>query len=169
LISYPKEGENLKDEGEGYLSAERIIALKSMAHNSYTNIAALKARSVPPPTGGTPALEPGWTFMKTMMRDFGITDDEIEQLIGVQPSYWAQMDILTKKIYQHPNFYTNLYSKPVNVDRMSVTLDAIKLMQMRDYYNSAQRREMLNSALLETELIAGNHYSRSASRILFPN
>jgi len=165
-INYPTDPGSLKSKRKGYLDTQRVIALKSIAHNSYTNIASLKARAETPPAGST--VEPGWTFMKTLMRDFGITDAEIEQMIGVQPSYWAQMDVLTKKIYQLPNFYTNLYDKPVNVDRMSATLDAIKLMQMRDYYNSYKRSEMLNSALLETELVRGNHYSRAEAATLFP-
>lgn len=164
-ISYPAD-KSLQKKEQGYLSTQRVIALKSLAHNSFTNIASLKARAVTPPAGG-PAIEPGWTFMKTMIRDFGITDAEVEQMIGVQPSYWAQMDVLTKKIYQDPDFYTNLYDKPVNVDRISVTLDAIKLMQMRDYFSSVQRREMLSSALLETELVRGNHYSQAESGLLF--
>jgi len=165
-ISYPVDEATFKEKGRGYLNAQRVIALKSVAHNSYTNIASLKARSETPPSGSS--IEPGWTFMKTLMREFGITDAEIEQMVGIQPSYWAQMDILTKKMYQLPNFYTNLYDKPVNVDRMDVTLDAIKLMQMRDYYNSLQRREMLNSAMIETELVRGNHYSRAVASVLFP-
>ena len=162
-MEYGAEGKELSEQGTAYLDAQRVIALKNMAHNSYTNLASLKARAATPAAG----VEPGWTFMKTLMRDFGIGDDEIEQLIGVEPSYWAQMEVLTKKIYQLPNFYTNLYDKPANVDRIDATLDAIKLMQMRDYYKSVQRREMLNSAMLETELINGNHYSRARSGTLF--
>ncbi len=165
-----QDDRQLKNQRVGFLDAKRVIALKNIAHNSYTNLAALKASAAPlppAPPGVGGMVEPGWTFMKTLMRDFGITDLQIEQLIGVQPSYWAQMDVLTKKLYQLPDFYTNLYDKPVNVDRIGVTLDAIKLMQMRDYYQSVQRREMLNSAMLETELVRGNHYSRSEAGLLF--
>lgn len=168
-IKHEEDDQKFKKRKIGFLEAQRVIALKNMAHNSYTNLAALKARSaaVAPAAGGGAVVEPGWTFMKTLMLDFGISEAEIEQMVGVQPSYWAQMDILTKKIYQLPSFYTNLYDKPVNVERIGVTLDAIKLMQMRDYYTSFQRREMLNSALLETELVRGNHYSRAESAVLF--
>ena len=159
------DNEALVEKSAGFLDARRVIALKNVAHTSYTNLVGLKSRSEPVPPGG--GVEPGWTYMKTLMRNFGITDDEIETMVGVQPSYWAQMDILTKKMYQLPSFYTNLYDKPANVERMSVTLDAIELMQMRDQYDSLLRREMLNSALLETELVRGNHYNDVESRLLF--
>lgn len=149
----------IPEQAVGFLDARRVIALNSMAHSSYTKLASLKA-SAPVPAA---SVEPGWAYMKTLMRDFGISDDDIGVLMGERPSYWAQMEVLTKKIYQDPNFYTNLYDKPANVDRISASLDAIKLMQMRDHYNSVLRREMLTSGLLETELVNGNHYSRAGS------
>ena len=158
--------ELLSGKKPGFLDARRVVALKNVAHNSYTSLVGLKARAEELPTGAT--VEPGWTHMKTLMRDFGLSDDNIETMLGEQPSYWAQMEVLTKKIYQLPNFYTNLYDKPVNVDRIGVTLEAIKLMQMRDEYDSMLRREMLGSALLETELVRGQHYSDPESRLLFP-
>ena len=73
-------------------------------------------------------------------------------MLGQNPSYYAQMDVLTKKIYQNPNFYTSLYDKPTNVRRIGVSMDAISLMQMRDQYESALRKEMLLSLMLEQEL-----------------
>ena len=140
----------------GFKDMRRLIALNSIAHNSYTNLTSLKSRAEEPAGN----LEPGWMFMKTMMRDFGIPDDEIETMLGEYPSYWAQMEVLTKKMLQHPDFYTNLYDKPNNVERMAVALEAIRLMQMRDYYNSMTRKEMLSAAQLETELVNSGSYSR---------
>ena len=139
----------LRDKQKEYTDARNILALNNIAHNSYATLASMKGAADIPDNN----VEPGWMFMKTMMRDFGITDDEIEQWVGQQPSYWAQMDILTKKMYQSPNFYTNLYDKPVNVERIGVALDAIRLMQMRDHYTSSLRREMVNSAMVKAEMI----------------
>lgn len=68
------------------------------------------------------------------------------------PSYDAQMEILTKKIYQNPNYYTGLMDKPANVTRAQAAQMAIRLMQRRDLYNVMIRREMLLSQLLETRL-----------------
>ena len=90
--------------------------------------------------------------MKTLMRDFGVSDTEIESMIGVQPSYWAQMDVLTKKMYQLPSFYTNLYDKPENVRRMVAAMTAIKSMQDWQITEAIKRREMLTSILLELKI-----------------
>ena len=92
--------------------------------------------------------------MKSFLREFDFADDaEIHAYLGERPSYYAQMEVLTKKLYQHPNFYTNLYDKPVNVDRMGVAMDALSLMNQRDRYDSMLRREMLNAMLIEESLI----------------
>lgn len=124
-----------------------IMAMSSIAHNSFATIVAMKAKA-PEPT----IQDPGWAYMKTMMREFGLRDQEIAQLIGKNPSYFAQMEILTKKMYQNPDFYTNLYDKPVNVSRMSASMEAIGLMQGRDHFDAALRREMLFSAMIEEQL-----------------
>ena len=101
------------------------------------------------------AEQSGWSFMKSFMRDFGLSDTEIIDTLGERPSYYAQMEVLTKKLYQSPDFYTNLYDKPANIDRISASMEAIKLMQMRDWFHAATRREMLASLLVE-EGLAGH-------------
>lgn len=158
LLQYP-DPERIDDNAPGYMDAQRVIALNSIAHSSFTNIASMKSRAAEATAGN----QPGWAFMKILMRDFGISDPDIETMIGEEPSYWAQMEVLTKRMYQLPDFYTNLYDKPVNVERMGVALDAIKLMQMRDHYNSALRREMLSSAQLETELMNSKQYNQATT------
>lgn len=112
----------------------------------------------------------GWAYMKAMFREFGIVDtdgngdgdtvdpqdftveEQIDVILGERPSYYAQMEVLTKKIYQHPNFFTNLYDKPANVDRIGASLDAIHLMNQRDRFESMLRREMVSAILVEHEL-----------------
>jgi hypothetical protein len=97
-------------------------------------------------------IKTGGAHLKAFLRDFGMTEEQIDQMYGANPSYYAQMEILSKTIYQHPNFYTNLYDKPVNVDRINAAMTAIRLMQLRDRYDSQQRREMLMAALMEGSL-----------------
>lgn len=143
-----------------YARARSLRALNNLAHSSFSHLVAMKARGPNPPAGVTP----GWAYMKTLMRELmsasnppagggSAIDRNIEQMIGENPSYYAQMDILTKKIFQNPNFYTNLYDKPVNVDRINASLEAISMMQMRDHYLASLRREMLLSGLVENQLI----------------
>ena len=143
----PKGEKEVKKFGSLYQEIRRQIAMRNVAHNSYTNIVAEKSRAA----DGS-GKNSGWNFMKALMKDFGLSDKEINTILGEYPSYYAQMDILTKKMYQSPNFYTNLYDKPVNIRRNSVSMEAIKLMQMRDHYNAALRREMLLSMMIEQEI-----------------
>jgi hypothetical protein len=62
------------------------------------------------------------------------------------------MELLTRKMYQNPTFYAALYTKPANVERTAAAMEAIKLMQDRDRFEAALRREMLLSVLLELKL-----------------
>jgi hypothetical protein len=130
-----------------YMNARQVFAIASVAHNSFIEIAAMKARSDP----GL-GKESGWNYMKSLMREFGLKDEEIHKYLGDYPSYYAQMEILTKKMYQSPDFYTNLYDKPVNVRRILASMDTLRVMQQRDQLDSRLRQEMLNSLLVEEAL-----------------
>ena len=140
--------ENMKENAHAYRKARNLMALNTIAHNSFAHIVGMKSEMPDP----APGVTPGWAHMKTMMREFGVSDDDIALLLGRNPSYYAQMDVLTKKVYQNPDFYTNLYDKPVNVDRIMASMDAIQLMQMRDHYEGMLRREMLSSAMIKEAL-----------------
>lgn len=150
----------LEDNKQYYMRARALRALNNLAHNSFSHYVAMKSKAPDPPAGVTP----GWAYMKTLMREMispenpppgtgSAIDRNIERMIGENPSYYAQMDILTKKIFQNPNFYTNLYDKPANIDRINASLEAISIMQMRDHYLASLRREMLMSGLIENQII----------------
>lgn len=112
----------------------------------------------------------GWAYMKALMMEMGITGidtngdgdvldaaditvgEQIDEMLGERPSYYAQMEVLTKKIYQTPDFYTNLYDKPANVERIGASIDAIALMNQRDRYETLLRQEMLTALLVEENL-----------------
>lgn len=130
------------------LSSRNIIAKYNIAHNSFAAIVGMKSSP-----DNVLAVASGPAHMKSFLRDFGLSDPDIEEFMGTNPSYYAQMDFITKKIYQHPNFYTALYDKPANVDRVNVSLEAFQLMQGRDHYESMLRQEMLISMLVEQEIM----------------
>jgi len=136
-----------------YQDARSLMAMRSVAHNSFAHYVAMKASGPKDPTlnGGSsdPRAAP---YLRALMREMGVGDDEIQQLLGDNPSYYAQMEILTKKIYQNPDFVTNLYDKPTNVRRIRAAMEAIRLMQDRDIHEALQRREMLISMILELKL-----------------
>ncbi len=130
--------------------ARSIFAMRGVARNSYGHLVGMRSAGSGL-TGG---------FMNTLMREMAIPDNEILNILGADPaasmgdklSYFAQMEVLTKKMYQNPNFYTNLYDKPANVERMGATLQAIQLMHDREKFEASLRREMLISILLEARL-----------------
>jgi len=65
----------------------------------------------------------------------------------------ATLEMLTKKIYQRPEFYVELYESPTNVKRRSVAMQAISVMMDRDIYLSYVRAEQIMAVLLETKLL----------------
>lgn len=124
-----------------------ILAKRSVAQNSFNAIIGLKSE-------GTPSsVDLGENHMSVVMRQLGMNDDdEIRQYLHDRPSYYAQMELLTKKLYQTPQFYTNLYDKPANIDRTRAAMRAIGLMQNMDMYNSRLRNEMLLAVMTELEI-----------------
>lgn len=137
---------------ESLMDARSVMAKRSVAQNSYNAITAMKSK-------GTPGSR---EFLLSILQELGVaTLDEAKIMIGdlphngfhddigVEPSYYAQMEILTKKLYQNPDFYTNLYDTPTNVDRKGVALQAVGLMQKFDVFKSYLRTEAAVSVLLE--------------------
>ncbi len=133
------------------LDMRSLHALRSVAHNSFATIVGMKA------TGSGTVNQ----FMKNIIEEMGIPQNEVAQYLGSNPSYFAQMDVLTRKMYQNPVFYTNLYTKPENLKRTGVALQALQLMHDRDRFESSLRREMLLSTILEMKLRESQEVVRS--------
>ena len=128
-----------------YQELRSLVAMRSVAYNSFAHIIAEKTRG--------PVLDHRITpHLYALMEEMGMSLEIIQGYLGNDPSYYAQMEVLTKKIYQHPEFIANLYDKPINVKRMKTALNAIKSMQDRDIYQAMLRREMLTSMILEIRL-----------------
>ena len=130
-----------------YLDSRALVAKRSVAANSLAAITSLKA-------AGTPESQPFiYAIIKELSPDL-FTADNIAELIGENPSYYAQMEVLTKKLYQHPKFYAELYDKPANVLRKDVAIQAADLMQKRDIFRSLLRSEITLATMLETALLS---------------
>lgn len=127
-----------------YMNLRAVAAKRSVAQNSMTAIIAERAAGNEE-TGHAP-------FVKAALLELGVASEEIGFLLGVNPSYFAQMEVLTKKLYQNPVFYTELYDKPTNVLRKRASIRAIGLMQDRDYFKSQLRSEAVLSVILESML-----------------
>jgi len=128
-----------------YLDSRALAAKRSVATNSIAAIAGMKVK-------GSPESDPFIYAIIDELFEEGTAFEEVLNYIGENPSYYAQMEILTKKIYQHPNFYAELYDKPANVLRKDVAIQAAELMQKRDIYRSLLRSEAVLATMLETKL-----------------
>ena len=122
--------------------ARSLNASRSVANNSF---AALVGEKVKGSAAST-------VYMKEALKKLGLTAAGAKNLIGDNPSYFAQMEVMTKKIFQDPAFFANLYESPANIDRQSVAMAAIALQQDRDFLESLRRKEMLLSTLLSLKL-----------------
>ncbi len=154
---------NILDPGrpELYLKLRSIAAKRAVAENSFNSIVGLKSLG-----SGAGLLEPGavrgpqdtYRYLGAVLTELGIPAAEVDEYMGIRDgyphdfSYYNQLEILAKKIYQNPDFYANLYDKPANVKRVSTALKAIELMLDRAIYESQLRQEMVMSVLLSSRL-----------------
>lgn len=129
----------VSDIQKAYLDMRAAVAKTKVAENSFNAIIAMKSE------GTVGSRE----FIVSYLRELGMPIAEIDAFVGENPSYHAQMEVLTKKAYQSQIFYTNLYDKPANVERKGVAMQAIGLMQKFDLLKSNLRTEASLSVLLE--------------------
>lgn len=126
------------------LDMRSIVAKRSVAEQPFQALIGMKTR-------GTTSVSQ--TYMQEILKEMGIPAAEAATIVGTNPSYYAQMEILTKRVFQRPEFFVDLYDKPANVARKAVALQAISLMQKRDIFKSSLRNEAIISVLLELELM----------------
>lgn len=135
-----------------YVLLRSVAAKRSVAQYSFDSIVGLKSAGT-----GAALIPIGQTrqYLASIVKELmptGTPDEEIYALIGEEPSYFAQLEIMSKKLYQNPTFYANLYDTPANVVRKQVAMQAIELMLDRSIYESQIRKEMVVSVLLSTKL-----------------
>jgi hypothetical protein len=141
---------NESEGAEGLYNEYRsVIARRAAAQNSYNTLASMKMAG----SGGSES------YIRRVMESIGISGGDLDRYLGAQntdypfvdTSYNEQMNLLTKQIYQTPEFYANLMDSKTNVKRTSAALQGMGLMQGRDTYKSMERSEMLTAILLELE------------------
>ena len=124
-----------------YIKIRTLLAGRALASNSFYAMATERA-------AGTGVA---MSHMKALLNEMGVSAADAEKLIGTKPSYYAQMNLLTRSLYQNTNFYGTLMEGKTNVARQSAYMDSIDLMQDRDLYQSSLRTELLLSSLIELE------------------
>jgi hypothetical protein len=153
-----------------YTDMRSIIARRAVGENSFFNIIGMKTQALPPQGANEPPVAP---YMRLIISQLfqeapgnvtanpgGVTANDYATLLGNNPSYYAQMEILTQRIFQDPRFFTGLYDKPANVERKNVAIQALDLMLDRDQFKSDLRSEAILSVILEGEL---NKYAEGVS------
>jgi len=141
---------------EKYVESRSVIARRAVAQNSFSKMMAMRSSGSGASHG----------FMNLfLIRQLGLPSQEADKYTTAwnpgpkvagyddskKPSYYAQMDILAKRIYQDPEFYVNLMDTKANVKRISASMEAIDLAQTRDMYEAVSRSEMLMALLLDME------------------
>lgn len=137
-----------------YLNLRSIAAKRNVAESSYNAIVSMKSAGTNGDASATAQPDVG-SYMAALMKDLmptGTPNSEIVAIMGENPSYYAQLELLGKKIYQNPDFFANLYDKPANIKRKSVAMKAIELMLDRALFESELRQEMLLSVMLSSKL-----------------
>ncbi|HQX26809.1 MAG TPA: hypothetical protein PKX38_02610 [Alphaproteobacteria bacterium] len=140
----PLTTERITNIQKVYLDMRAVVAKLAVAENSFNAIVGMKTE------GSTGS----YGYLRDLMVELGADPGEAMDWLGYNaPSYWAQMEVLTKKIYQNPDFYTNLYDTPTNVERKKVAMQAIGLMQKFDLFKSHLRAESSLSVILELAVV----------------
>ena len=134
-----RDGGRIDEGAYAYMNTRALAAKRSVAQSAYAAQAAMKA-------AGEDKVQP---YMVAILKEMGLEETQVKEMLGERPSYHAQMELLTKTLYQYPNFYTELYDKPVNIERKNVSMQAIGLMQKRDVYRSLLRSEAIMALWLE--------------------
>lgn len=128
------------------LDIRSVVAKRAVAEHSFHSIAGMKAE-------GSANSDNKGSYMGAALIQLGMPDAQAARAyLGERPSYDAQMEFLTKTLYQNPTFYLDLYDKPVNVARKGAAIRAIGLIQSMDIYKSQLRAEAALSVLLELEV-----------------
>jgi len=136
-----------------YLALRSVAAKRAVAQNTFNTIVGMKSSGTSDLGTGTPVDTR--EFLAAAMRDLlpaGTSDVHIYEILGENPSYYAQLEILGKKIYQNPDFFANLYDGPANIARKTVAMKAFELMLDRALLESELRQEMVMSVLLSSRM-----------------
>jgi hypothetical protein len=141
-----------RDNRTDYMDMRAILAKRNVAENSFNTLVGMKSAG----------SRESRSYVRQVLQNLGMQTADIDRYMAsqssgtapvtVNPSYSAQMEILTKKIYQDPAFYANLMDKPANVQRQYAAMQSFGLMQQRDIFETILRSEMLLSVIVELEI-----------------
>ena len=149
------------DLAQTYMQLRSLAAQRNVAEATYNNLIGMRSVGTGLVGAFSVGAEGNGYFIGRILMDLGIPENEVMNYLGIevvggyqQTSYLATLEILTKKLFQNPHFYANLYDSPANVKRKSAALKAFELMLDRAINESQLRQEMAMSVLLSSRLRA---------------
>lgn len=151
LSRIPEANFQQQENREKLIDLRSAMAKRSVAENSFYTIVGMKSLGSLP-EGEALSSQDTSDYMKVILRGVGVPEEEIADFLSSNPSYFAQMEVLTKRVFQRPAFYADLYDKPANIERKSVSMLAVQLMQNFDLWDSYLRQEQMLSVWLELDL-----------------
>lgn len=136
--------DDLKPSSYNFMDRRSLLAMRNVIQNSYTSYVAARASGN---GGNADSLK---ALMAELKGEQGLAVQD--DVFGARPSYEAQMDVLSRKLYQGQAFYKNLMDNPANIKRQQVAMQAVDLMNKHDIARSLERTEMLMALWLEIKL-----------------
>ena len=134
----------IPQSSETYMDLRSLQAARAVARNSFAAVVSEKAS----------VENPKAMYAHNLLKSMNVDPREAELLLGRNPSYFAQMNLLTKTLYQTTDFAKGLMTGGANVERARVAMKAVDLQQNADLLDSLYRREMLLATYLEQMLAA---------------
>ena len=132
-----------RQEAMKYMDLRSILAKRSVAENAFASIVAERV-------SGMDTVD--YSFMRRILVDLGVHEDEINEFLGEHPSYYAQRKVLTDYVFENPVFYTELYESHANVLRKDTAIKALNLMLEDDMFDRQLESEAVLAVMLETML-----------------
>lgn len=130
---------------ELYEQMRSIMAMRSIAANSFQSVVALKSE-------GPEETEEEKSRRQSTMIEMGYSSDFIANSMKASPSYVGRMNLMQDALFHNPGFYIDNISSPEHVSQTMTAMKAIENMYMDRLAESLKRQELLNSVWLELKL-----------------
>ncbi len=131
----------------------QIQAKRNVLLESFMAQVGLKSKGLNPVSAQTTAV----------FERLGLPDEVIQRDLKGQPSYYALMDVVTRKLYQDADYYVQLVDDPAANDRIMASGKAFQNMLSRDMAATLQRQEILYSMLLELKTLKAQRRQGAAA------
>ncbi len=132
-----------------YMDLRSIMAKRSVAEDAFSAVVSERVSGLEQLHDDDRNSD---SYLKRLVVDLGVAEDEIDILLGKSPSYYAQRKVLSSYIFENPKFYTQLYESPANVLRKDTAIKTLSLALEDDFFDRQLEAEAMLATLLEVML-----------------